>query len=75
MPCAAMVRALELLRDNAANYGADWTFEFSPRNLATTPKGQLVLLDVVFSLEAVERANAAARKRAQQRDRARRGWW
>ncbi len=51
-----LIRALELLRDNAANYGAEWTFEFSPRNLATTKGGGLVLLDVVFSLELVERA-------------------
>ena len=50
-----LIRALELLRDAAANYGSDWSFEFAPRNLATTKGGNLVLLDALFSMELVER--------------------
>ena len=50
-----LVRALEELRDALSNYGADYSFEFSPRNLATTEGGHLILLDVTFSLESVAR--------------------
>ncbi len=50
-----MVEALEMLRDTAADYGDDHTFEFSPRNLATDAAGNLILLDVVFSRNAMER--------------------
>lgn len=64
-----LVRALEILADNAANYGADWTFEFAPRNLATTSKGHLILLDVLFSMELVARQRAAAQKRRESRSR------
>lgn len=59
-----LVRALSLLRDQAGNYGSDYTFEFSPRNLATNDSGQLILLDTVFSLlENRRRLDEANRKR------------
>jgi hypothetical protein len=59
-----LVRALLLLKGQASNYGSDYTFEFSPRNLATNDSGQLILLDTVFSLEANRRRqDAAIRKR------------
>ena len=48
----ALVRAVELLQQHARNYGADYTFEFSPRNLATDKDGHLILLDTVFSQKA-----------------------
>jgi len=50
-----LVRALTKLMNAAENYGSDWTFEFSPRSLGTTPRGNLILLDVLFSLEALRR--------------------
>jgi hypothetical protein len=64
---AGLVNALEELVDGSANYGSDYTFEFSPRNLATTESGHLILLDVVFSLESVSKTHAKARKKS-------RGW-
>lgn len=48
-----LIRALTLLKDTAADYGADYTFEFSPRNLATTDNGHLILLDTVYSIKSV----------------------
>ena len=61
---AGLVKALESLREGAANYGSDYSFEFSPRNLATTESGHLILLDVVFSMESVGKIRARARKKA-----------
>jgi hypothetical protein len=52
----ALINALELLRDGSADYGADYSFEFSPRNLATSGRDQLILLDTVFSMESVAKA-------------------
>ena len=48
----AVAEALESVMSTAANYGSDYAFEFAPRNLATDDQGNLVLLDVVFSLDA-----------------------
>jgi hypothetical protein len=48
-----LIRALTLLKDTAGDYGADYAFEFSPRNLATTDNGHLILLDTVFSMKSV----------------------
>lgn len=62
-----LVQALEALQHTAANYGADYSFEFSPRNLATTARGRLILLDSVFSQEAVGRVLQSRHKRT-------RGW-
>ena len=64
---AGLVKALEALMDESVNYGSDYSFEFSPRNLATTDGGHLILLDVVFSMESVARIRAAQSKKM-------RGW-
>ena len=48
-----LVRALKLLQDTSGNYGSTYSFEFSPRNLATDDKGNLILLDVLFNQENV----------------------
>ena len=53
---AGLIRALELLQAQASMYGADYSFEFSPRNLASTDKGHLILLDTVYSMEALRHA-------------------
>ena len=58
-----LVRALSLLNDQAVDYGSDYTFEFSPRNLATNDSGQLILLDTIFSLEANRRRQIAERRK------------
>ena len=50
---AALVRALELLAEGSDDYGSSYTFEFSPRNLATDRNGNLILLDVLFDAELV----------------------
>jgi len=57
--------ALETLVDTAANYGAAYQFEFSPRNLATDARGNLVLLDVLFDKEALLRRRESLYDRAQ----------
>jgi hypothetical protein len=59
----ALVKALKTLQSYMADYGADYRFEFSPRNLATTANGRLILLDTTFSMEALNRQRAAARKK------------
>ena len=51
-----LVRALDLLAGEAANYGPDYNFEFPPRNMATTESGHLILLDVLFDREAAVEA-------------------
>ena len=51
----ALVRALELLAEGSDNYGSSYAFEFSPRNLATDAKGNLILLDVLFDAEQVRK--------------------
>lgn len=60
-----LVNALEILTSEMANYGADWTFEFPPRNLATTmtKSRTLVLLDVIFSQEEMAKLRKANRAR------------
>lgn len=57
--------ALETLVDTAANYGDAYQFEFSPRNLATDARGNLVLLDVLFDKEALLKRRKALYDRAQ----------
>lgn len=60
----ALIRALELITDASANYGSTYSFEFSPRNLATDSKGNLILLDVLFDLETVQKRRSAAAQKA-----------
>ena len=50
-----LLATLENLRDEAANYGSSYQFEFAPRNMATDRDGHLILLDVLFDLEAAQR--------------------
>lgn len=47
--------ALRTIKDNVANYGATYTSEFAPRNLATDDAGNLVLLDIMFDGEAMQK--------------------
>lgn len=69
----ALVQALRLLSDACLNYGDSWTFEFPPRNLATDARGNLILFDVIFDRDAIERVWEAKRKRAERRQPRR--WW
>jgi len=55
--------ALRVLIDTASNYGAEYVFEFSPRNLATDEAGNLILLDVLYDREALTRLRRAAATR------------
>lgn len=50
-PKSELVAALTSLHDHACNYGHDYFFEFSPRNLATDEQGNLILLDVIYDNE------------------------
>lgn len=56
--------ALEELRNAASNYGASYVFEFSPRNCMVDAAGRLILLDVLFSLEATAAVHKARKQRA-----------
>lgn len=55
--------ALDSLCDAASNYGASYVFEFSPRNVMVDENGTLILLDVLFNLEATEAIQAAREKK------------
>lgn len=55
--------ALEELADTANEYGACYVFEFSKRNCMVDGKGNLILLDVLFSLETVEAMRKARTKK------------
>ena len=57
-------KALEAVMNSAADYGASYTFEFAPRNLAVRADGKLILLDPVFDLDVTAADMAAARKKA-----------
>ena len=52
----AMRHDLEAVRDTAANYGADWTFGFSPGVLGVDKRGNLVFVDILYSPEVIQRA-------------------
>jgi hypothetical protein len=58
----SLLEALRALIDTAANYGEAYVFEFSPRNLATH-EGRLVLLDVLYDREALQRRQTQARQK------------
>lgn len=64
-----LVRALRLLADAASNYGPEYTFEFAPRNLATTENGHLILLDAVYSMRSITEKREDAWKKAQAKQR------
>ena len=61
--------ALDSIVGNIANYGTEYTFEFSPRNLATTDAGHLVLLDTTFSVAAIRRVRDAKAAKVEARAR------
>jgi hypothetical protein len=58
-----VLEALRILIDTAANYGSDYVFEFSPRNLATDDAGNLVLLDVLYDRERLAQMRREAAKK------------
>ncbi len=58
-----LYNSLKAVVDAGANYGAEYSLEFFPKNLGTDPKGRLILLDPIFSIRVVrQRQVAAARK-------------
>lgn len=63
--------ALETLRDSAMNYGSSITFEFAPRNLGVDESGRLVLRDVLFDQEIMEKRNREYVARRQAREQMR----
>jgi len=50
-----LVEALDLMIGAATNYGSQMGIEFSPRNLGTDAKGNLVLVDLIFDVEIMGR--------------------
>lgn len=56
--------ALYELQNAACNYGSAYVFEFSKRNVMVDDDGTLILLDVLFSLEAVNGIRNAQQKKA-----------
>ena len=58
----SLLEALRALIDTAGNYGEAYVFEFSPRNLATH-EGRLVLLDVLYDRDALQRRQTQARQK------------
>lgn len=53
---ADLLATLRDIADEASNYGASYTFEFIPRNLAVDADGGLILLDPVFDMETVAKS-------------------
>lgn len=60
----SLKEALNSLYEAAQNYGTSYVFEFSPRNVMVDENGTLILLDVLFNLEATEAIRAAQAKKA-----------
>ena len=58
----SLLEALRALIDTASNYGEAYVFEFSPRNLATH-EGRLVLLDVLYDRDVLQRRQTQARQK------------
>jgi hypothetical protein len=56
--------AVRLLVDMSTNYGDQYDLEFSPRNVATDDQGNLVLLDVLFNRDNVDRVMKAKMRKA-----------
>ena len=50
----SLLDALREIKGTIANYGSEYSFEFSPRNLATDDDGNLILLDTTYSLLSVQ---------------------
>ena len=64
LPRSALRSALRSAIDGLASYGFDIGFEISPRNIAASNSGNLVLLDVFFLRSAVQYARATKRRRS-----------
>ena len=54
--------ALDILRGESANYGSSYIFEFSRRNVMVDSTGNLILLDVLFDMEALEAIRSKRRQ-------------
>ena len=50
----SLLDALREIKGTIQNYGSEYSFEFSPRNLATDDDGNLILLDTTYSLLSVQ---------------------
>jgi len=59
----ALLRALDLLAEYSANYGASYTLEFPRQNLATDKYGNLILLDPLFDRELAAKIRAKIRRK------------
>jgi hypothetical protein len=55
----SLFEALESLARAVSCYGANWTFEFAPRNLCVNSEGGLLLLDCAFDVEEIARQREA----------------
>lgn len=49
----SVLNALQAIMDEAANYGSEYTFEWDVRNLGYDKHGNLILVDPVYSTEAI----------------------
>jgi hypothetical protein len=58
-----LLEALSDLRDTAANYGASYTFEISPRNVGSDGAQNLVLVDVLFDMIRLKQAQQESDRR------------
>lgn len=59
-----LVDAIRGLHEMSMNYDDQYDFEFSPRNVATDDQGNLVLLDVLFNRDHVDRVRKAKARKA-----------
>lgn len=60
-----ILAAVRTIQDSAANYGDGYRMEISPRNVATDAAGNLVLLDIMFDQDLMNRIREAKRKAAE----------
>lgn len=60
----SLLDAVGILCDAAANYGADYIFEFQRQNLAVDQHGTLILLDTLFGMETLQKLRAQEHSRS-----------
>ena len=53
-----LLEAITAIVEASSNYGDSFTMEFSPRNVATDEHGRLVLLDLLYDRELVDKLKA-----------------
>jgi len=58
----SLLDALREIKGTIQNYGSEYSFEFSPRNLATDDDGNLILLDTTYSRLSVQQAARRRRR-------------